>query len=130
MQIRRGVFGLVAMLCATPGLSAQTVDPGRKAFESRCATCHGADGNGGEMGPPIALRLPPLSDPQLTKLIREGIPAKGMPPQRLAAAELAAIVKFARTIQRHAPPVIRRTVQTTDGRTLEGQLLGEGLDDL
>ncbi len=36
---------------------ASGVDAGRKVFESRCARCHGADGNGGEMGPPIVLRL-------------------------------------------------------------------------
>ncbi len=27
-------------------------------------------------------------------------------------------------------PIVRRTVRTTDGRTLEGQVLGEGFDDL
>ena len=31
--------------------SAQTPDPGRAAFVSRCAGCHGSDGNGGELGP-------------------------------------------------------------------------------
>ncbi len=50
------------------GMSSQAVqppDPGRKAFETRCASCHGADGNGGEMGPPIGLRLGARDDQQL-----------------------------------------------------------------
>lgn len=113
-----------------PMLFAQTSDPARKMFESVCARCHGADGNGGEMGPPIALRLPALDDTQLAKLIREGIPAKGMPPIPTTDAEMAGLLKYLRTIERTAPPPVRMTVTTTDGRMLEGQLLGEGFDDL
>ena len=30
-------------------LPAQDADPGRVVFEGRCARCHGADGNGGEL---------------------------------------------------------------------------------
>ena len=71
MRIRVGVLGLVGLLGGRHRtLLAQNIpatDPGRAAFESRCARCHGGDGNGGEMGPPIAQRLPPLDDQQLTK---------------------------------------------------------------
>jgi alcohol dehydrogenase (cytochrome c) len=105
-------------------------DPGRQAFESRCARCHGADGNGGEMGPSIALRLPAHDDKQLASLIRGGLPARGMPPNQIPDPELADLLKFLRTIQRHAEPVVRKAVQLTDGRTLDGQVLGEGFDDL
>ena len=71
------ILGLAA---AAPALHAQTVDPGRKAFETRCARCHGGDGNGGEMGPPIVQRLTARDDEQLARLIHEGIPQRGMPP--------------------------------------------------
>ena len=121
---------LAAMLLASSPLPAQTVDAGRKAFEGRCAACHGADGTGGEMGPSIVFRLPPLDEARLTKLVREGLPEKGMPPQAVPDAELGALIKFLRTIERKAPSVVRTTVQTTDGRTLDGQILGEGFDDL
>ena len=107
--------------------AAQSLEAGRKTFEQRCARCHGADGDGGEMGPPIALRLSALSDEDLTKLIHEGRPLKGMPGMLVPQAEMAGLVKFLRTLQREAPPIVRMTVQTTDGRTLEGQVLGEGL---
>ena len=45
---------------------------------------------------------------------------------------MADLVKFLRTIQRarRTGPVVRLTVQTTDGGTLDGQVLGEGFDDL
>lgn len=130
MSIRAGLFGLLVLLLAGSGAAAQDVGAGRNAFEGRCARCHGADGNGGEMGPAITLRLPLLDDQQIRRVIREGIPAKGMPPSVVAEAELTALVAFVRTIERTSAPVIERTVQTIDGQTLSGQLLGEGLDDL
>jgi alcohol dehydrogenase (cytochrome c) len=130
MNMRVAGLIVLGLCCTASALHAQNVDPGRKAFESRCARCHGADGNGGEMGPPIATRLSTLDNQQLTKLIRDGIPTKGMPPNVVADRELADLMKLLRTIQRDAPPVVRITAMTTDGRTLEGQVLGEGFDDL
>ncbi len=45
---------------------------------------------------------------------------------------MAELVKFLRTIERRpeSKPIVRTTVQTTDGKTLDGQLLGEGFDDM
>ena len=124
------VGAVLGALATSVTLLTQESPPGRQAFESRCARCHGADGNGGEMGPAIAVRLTPLDDGQLAKLIREGMPMKGMPPSVVPDPELADLVKFLRTIQRQAPPLVRMTVRTVDGRSLDGQLLGEGFDDL
>ena len=105
-------------------------DAGRKTFETRCATCHGADGGGGEMGPPIRERLSKLADGDLLKLIKEGLPAKGMPPTVVEVEELKRLVRFLRTIQRDAPPLIRKAVQMANGTTLNGALIAEGLHDL
>jgi alcohol dehydrogenase (cytochrome c) len=124
------LLACLAALLSGLALGAQGFDPGRKIFEERCARCHGADGNGGEMGPSIAVRLSAIADADLGKLVRDGAPAKGMPPQVVTDPELAGLLKFLRTIQRAAPPVVRRTVRTTDGRSLAGQVLGEGFDDL
>ena len=131
MPIRHGAAGLAALLLsASPGF-AQAPDPGRRIFEARCARCHGADGNGGDMGPAIAQRLTPIDDQQLTKLIHDGQPLKGMPPSVVTDGELADLIKFLRTIQRAADrPLARLTVQTTDGPTLSGAGLGQGFDDL
>jgi alcohol dehydrogenase (cytochrome c) len=128
--IRTGLIGVLALHVAAATVLAQSVDPGRRGFESRCARCHGADANGGEMGPPISLRLPALDDKQLTTLIHEGRPAKGMPPSVISDAEAAALVKYLRTIQRVERPVERRTIQMAAGGTFEGLVRGEGFDDL
>jgi alcohol dehydrogenase (cytochrome c) len=124
------VIGISAIALTVSALAQG--DPGRKAFESRCARCHGADGKGGEMGPAIIERLVGRDDDQLADLIRQGFPDRGMPPAVVPDAEMAELVKFLRTIQRHpeAVPRPRRTVQTTDGRTLSGEVLAEGLTDL
>jgi alcohol dehydrogenase (cytochrome c) len=131
MWTRPCVIGLAGLLVTGTSLFAQAVDPGRPAFEARCARCHGGDGRGGEMGPAITERLTPLDDQQLIKLIREGQPLKGMPPSVVPDAEMADLVKFLRTIQRTIDrPLVRLSLRTTDGATLDGLVVGEGFDDL
>jgi alcohol dehydrogenase (cytochrome c) len=123
---------VVVVLLAASTLFAQTSEPGRVAFESRCGKCHGSDGNGGELGPGITFRLTARGDQELAALIRAGLPARGMPPSVVPGPEMAVLVKFLRSIQRRpfTRPMVRRKVQTIDGRTIEGQVLGEGFDDL
>jgi alcohol dehydrogenase (cytochrome c) len=132
MHMRVGIAALLILLGTASLLQAQTIDPGRRAFESRCARCHGADGKGGEMGPAIALRLPTFDDKQLSRLILDGIPMKGMPPNVVADAEMARLLKFLRGIERREDdvPAARMTVQMTDGQRVTGRVLGEGFDDL
>jgi alcohol dehydrogenase (cytochrome c) len=127
-----GVFVLLPLMPLIAALGRQDIDPGRRAFESRCARCHGADGNGGEMGPAITFRLPARNDQQLAEFIHEGLPGRGMPPSDVAGAELTALVKFLRTIERRpdAKPIVRVTLQTAAGKTITGQVLAEGFDDL
>jgi mono/diheme cytochrome c family protein len=109
---------LIGLLSTAFALGAQTVDPGRGSFESRCARCHGADGNGGERGPSITALLTTHDDQQLAGLIRDGLPARGMPPSDVATTEMGDLVKFLRTIQRRAEsrPIVRMTVQTDAGK--------------
>ena len=129
-------FILTCLVAALSGLllSAQNADPGRTTFESFCARCHGADGKGGEMGPPIVVRLADRDDQQLAKLIHEGLPDRGMPPSLATPAELPGLITFLRNIQRRGAtdPVTQRTlrVETTAGATLDGQVLGEGFDEV
>jgi alcohol dehydrogenase (cytochrome c) len=113
-------------------LPGQDSDPGRLLFENRCSRCHGGDGNGGELGPPITRRLPSRNDQQLADFVRHGLPEAGMPPSQFNDADMALLVRFLRTIQRRAPvrPLEHEKIQTTDGRTLEGEVLNRGFDDL
>ena len=124
------LLGGMGLPSADSNASAQTLEAGRKIFEQRCATCHGGGGDGGEMGPPIALRLSTLADGDLAKLVHDGRPLKGMPGAILPELEMAGLLKFLRALQEEAPQVMRATLQTTEGRTLEGQVLGEGFHDL
>src|ERR1700693_673927 len=48
--MRPFIFIVGAALLATPS-HGQDADPGRLAFESHCARCHGADASGSDMGP-------------------------------------------------------------------------------
>ena len=119
-RLRRSVpLALLALpvLVALPLGVAQNAEPGRTIFDSRCASCHGADANGGEMGPSIVARLTGVDDGQLGELVRRGLPARGMPGQPVTDADLAALVRFLRTVQR-APTgaAVPRTFVTTDGR--------------
>ena len=46
-----GVLAGSALLAASAVAQAQNAEPGRQVFASRCATCHGTEGGGGELGP-------------------------------------------------------------------------------
>jgi alcohol dehydrogenase (cytochrome c) len=109
-------------------LSAQDIDPGRAAFESRCARCHGADGSGGDTGPDIRDRQASLGDKQLARLFREG--SGGMPAIEITETDLAPLTRFLRGLQPGRPPAERVSVRTVDGKTLEGDLLNRGFNDL
>ena len=107
--------------------------PGRTTFETRCAPCHGATGNGGDTGPPIASRLAARDDETLAAFIRSGAPARGMPAQTIPDADMADLLKYLRVLQQRAAdaPAARRIgIQLTDGRAIDGQVIAEGFDDL
>src|SRR5579863_5188765 len=126
---------LLACFTLVLGLAAaQTPDPGRLAYESRCARCHGGDATGGETGPNIVSQVGARNDADLAAFLRAGKPAGGMPAFDLPNPEMTTLVAYLRSlipISRTAPPVVvRRTVKTTDGKTVEGQVLSEGMLDL
>jgi len=82
------------------------------------------------MGPSIVQRLKTRDDAGLRALVRDGIAVRGMPPNPLPDAELAALVRYLRTLEREEPEPPLRTFRAADGRTIEGRVIGEGFDDL
>jgi len=83
------------------------------------------------MGPSILFRLPSRTDAELSALIRDGLPGRGMPPNPADDPELVALVAYLRTIQRRTePPGTRGAFQIAGGQKLEGRILGQGFEDV
>ena len=82
--------------------AATSLSGGQQTFDSTCASCHGLDGRGGERAPDIATRpeITRLSDQELLKVLRVGIPEKGMPPfAALGSAKLSVLLRYIRSLQ-------------------------------
>ncbi len=103
---------------------------GRKAFESRCSICHGADGNGGEMGPPITRRLQNMDDGQVKTTILSGLPDRGMPAVNVNETEMPVLLAYIRTLRPRRGGFgftqypLKATL--TNGKTLQGTVISEG----
>jgi len=119
----------ISMLPA-PGLQAQ--EPGFRVFAEHCASCHGTDGNGGELGPNISTRVPLRSDEELATVIRQGFPAAGMPAiSNISAADTTALLGMLRTLKpRFGTTPEHRTLTMAGGAQLAGLVLNESLADL
>ena len=97
------MLALSVLTCAAPAAIAQNTDAGRQSFVTRCASCHGTDGNGGELGPAIATRAAVRSDEELRGVIHDGFPNAGMPAfPSVAAPEATDLIAFLRTLKPRA----------------------------
>jgi alcohol dehydrogenase (cytochrome c) len=124
----------VLPLCARAQAQAPSAEPpaaGRATFESRCSGCHGADGNGGELGPAIAWRLAALTDSQLQITIQGGLPTRGMPANDVGSTELPPLIAYLRSLRPRQPGFqpYRAQVQLVGGQKLAGLMLAEGFGD-
>jgi alcohol dehydrogenase (cytochrome c) len=125
------VAAVLGIITASASALAQPQDVGRRGYERLCSACHGADGQGGERGPGMVAALAFRNDDQLATLIREGLPARGMPPFSLPPADLKMVIAHVRRLQSRAGPALARVrVETTEGRALEGFALNQSSTDL
>jgi cytochrome c oxidase cbb3-type subunit III len=102
MGWRRGIFVLVVLLGWGSLATLQAQPPGAAIFASNCATCHGADGRGGEHAPNIATapEVQHLMDRELAGIIRYGIAGAGMPAfSSLKQQEVADVISYLRSLQ-------------------------------
>jgi alcohol dehydrogenase (cytochrome c) len=120
------------LLAAATTALAQTPDTGRQVFVARCAGCHGTDGNGGELGPNIATRVPTRTDQELTTVVRQGLVASGMPAfAGLSDGEATALVQFLRTLKPRAGSAPERAkVALAGGATIDGLVLNKSQFDM
>ena len=65
-------------------VEAGGVDGGERGIAALLSVGIGGDGNGGEHARAITRVVPNLQDAQLTTIVREGLPARGMPANRSA----------------------------------------------
>jgi len=112
--------------------SQSSVELGRSIFQRNCGTCHGGDGLGGEMGPNLAYRQARLNDDQLSSILHDGIPNRGMPAfPSIETREKSSLMAFIRTIrmdQRPAPAT--KTVELANGEKMTGLVMNEGPADM
>jgi mono/diheme cytochrome c family protein len=122
---------MAVIVCASRA-DAQGVDPGRRVFASRCAACHGTEGDGGELGPSIVARLPLRTDQDLEAVIRDGLSGAGMPAfANLSKAESADLIAFLRTLRPRAGAGAQRTgVTLADGSSLSGVILNQSAAEI
>ncbi|MBV9267120.1 MAG: c-type cytochrome [Acidobacteriaceae bacterium] len=101
LSSRSLLFAFLALVSF--GLCAAAQQPGQQFFSSACASCHGLDGRGGEHAPNIATdaNVQALTDRDLVRIVRNGIPSAGMPGfgSSLDEAQLPAVVQYLRTLQ-------------------------------
>ncbi len=125
-HILLATFALAAVTAA-----AQSPEAGRQVFAARCAGCHGSDGNGGELGPGIATRVPTRTDQELTTLFRQGLPASGMPSfANLTDNDSTSLIQFLRTLRPRAGTAPARAKVTVGGAALEGLVLNQSQFDM
>ncbi len=132
-MIRTSAFIALALALTA---SAQDKTAGQRAFENRCAICHGGDGHGTDRGPSIYMKLAARDNASLAAVIRGGLPG-GMPSFNIADAELSDLTAYLRTLQPATPagrgaiprPEVRETLTLSNGKSLTGVRLNAGLQD-
>ena len=80
----------------------KTASPGRSAFNSTCAGCHGLDGRGSDKGADIvgSAEVRHFSEAQVSEIISNGVPGTGMPAfHKLSARQIGSLVSYLRILQ-------------------------------
>ena len=89
-------------------------------------------GNGGELGPNIVSRVPLRTDQELADVVRDGLPAAGMPAfAGMPTSEATDLIRFLRTLRpREGSGPSRAKLALVTGGTLDGLVLNESSADL
>ena len=99
------ILPVISVLCAclhAQEKKSQSLVRGQSIFAGNCATCHALDGQGGDRGPNIASRrdVQQRTDQELLRIVRDGLPTKGMPSFRtLGMPSIQAVVQHLRKLQ-------------------------------
>jgi cytochrome c oxidase cbb3-type subunit III len=110
------------------------VASGHSLFLQKCAFCHGRDAGGGESGPDLTRSMLVARDVkgnQISLVVRNGRPGKGMPAFNISETQIAALVAFihAQRAQAETQKGGRRGVDVADlqsGNARAGKLFFNG----
>jgi putative heme-binding domain-containing protein len=94
-----------AALCLLlAGSAAYAAGLGETLFQTNCAPCHGAKGDGGR-GSNLAVRKLPRApdDAALAAIVAQGIPGTQMPATRMTPAESTALIAYVRGLAKTQP---------------------------
>ncbi len=101
--------GATVVLLLTPMLQSRQAEgvPDEELFGQLCSGCHGPRGEGGS-GPGLLLgrqvqQMRRLSEQELFRLIRKGVPGTEMPPFPLPEQQLQQLARFVRSL--NAPAI-------------------------
>ena len=105
---------------------------GQQIFATRCASCHGTNGGGGEFAPSILERVPLRSDDELVRLLHNGIPSSGMPPfPDIVDKDRTNLISFLRTLKPFEGTAAEHASVTLEGgKTLQGTALNRSAKDM
>lgn len=120
----------LALLVLSAPLEAQ--EAGRLLFSQHCASCHGTDGNGGELGPNITGRVPLRSDEELAAVVRQGLSAAGMPGfPTIGEREMPELISLLRSLRpRFGSTPEHSEVALANGQRLSGLVLNQGTNEM
>ena len=106
--------------------SKELIESGKSLFKQQCGFCHGRDAGGGETGPSLVDSELVKSDKagtEISGVIRNGRPEKGMPKFDLSESAVASLVAFIHYAEAHnASNGGRRGVLPADLRTGDAAL--------
>jgi alcohol dehydrogenase (cytochrome c) len=139
-MIVRAVSGLALFLTvfgmgrgvAQGAANAAAVAAGKQTYLTRCASCHGTTGNGGEFAPGITARVPLRTNEELERVLHSGLLSSGMPPfPDIVGEERASLIAFLRSLpSSNGAEVAHVSVALEGGGTLAGSALNRSSTDM
>jgi putative heme-binding domain-containing protein len=104
-------LAVCALVSASPAAAqhetAADLLDGERAYQASCANCHGANGDliaGIDFGRGQFRR--PMTDEELARIMRNGIPGTPMPPTNMSAEQAAKIVAYLRSLPARGGSVV------------------------
>ena len=107
---------------------------GEESYQTRCSLCHGGDAAGSDRAGSILPTLYSSGPDRLVRIIREGVPSRGMPRFEIPDEELTPLIAYLKELATAAAPAARDpraprpragSIQLAGGGTLDGTILNE-----